>query len=364
MRDKSGILDKRIPELDGLRGVAALLVVVAHYFAYVPHGTKMVAFDWLGVDLFFVLSGFLIGSIILEEHARPNFFFSFYLRRAARIVPVYAIVCGATMALAALLDGRTWSDHPYSPVVYAAFLSNVAMTIGGFWSGGDWLRPTWSLAVEEQFYLLLPLLIVLTPKRWLDPLLVVLWFSATVFRAAVVDHNVIAAAVLLPARMDLLLGGVLIARLRQEIDLARFLPALRFIPLVGLVMCLTLYSSQHLFDIFSPTLVSIAAGAFILAIAEGAPDGARLLRAPLLRYFGRISYTFYLIHIPVAGVLHGLILDAKPDIGGIAPMAVTLLSIAVSIGLAAASWRWIERPILDYARAYRARVLAPAIASS
>lgn len=365
MRDKPGILDKRIPELDGLRGLAALLVLIAHYFAYVPHGTLMVGFDWLGVDLFFVLSGFLIGSIILAEHAQPNFFFSFYLRRAARIVPVYAIVCGGTIGLAALLAGHSWSDHPYSPVVYAAFLSNVAMTIGGFWSGGDWLRPTWSLAVEEQFYLLLPLLIVLTPKRWLDPLLVVLWLSASVFRAAVVDHNVIAAVVLLPARMDLLLGGVLIARLRQEVDLSRYLPALRVIPLAALLTCLSfyLYSSQHLIDIFSPALVSIGGGALILAFAEGAPEGARF-RAPLLRYFGRISYAFYLIHIPVASVLHGLILDARPDIGGIAPTAVTLLSIAVSIGLATASWRWIERPILDYARAYRARVLAPAVASS
>src|SRR5215469_16696156 len=113
MRDKPGILDKRIPALDGLRGVAALLVLIAHYFAHVPYGTRLAAFDWLGVDLFFVLSGFLIGSIILAEHAQANFFFSFYLRRAARIVPVYAIVCGGTLALAALLAGHPWSDHPF-----------------------------------------------------------------------------------------------------------------------------------------------------------------------------------------------------------------------------------------------------------
>jgi peptidoglycan/LPS O-acetylase OafA/YrhL len=361
MRNKSGILDKRIPELDGLRGVAALLVLIAHYFGYVPHGTKMVAFDWLGVDLFFVLSGFLIGSIILAEHAQPNFFASFYLRRAARIVPVYGIVCAAALALSHLLAGHAWSDQPYSPIVYAGFVSNVALSFGG--GGGEWLRPTWTLAVEEQFYILLPLLIVVTPKRWLDPLLVVLWLGATVFRAAVVQDNVVAAFVLLPARMDLLLGGVLIARLRQEVDLSRFLGVLRIIPPIALMLCGTLYAAEGLFIIFSPALVSIAGGAFILALAQGAPEGARL-RMPLLRYFGRISYTFYLVHIPVAGMLHGLILDARPDINGVAPVAVTVLSIAVSIGLAAASWTWIERPILDYARAYRARMLAPAVASS
>ena len=360
MRDKSGILDKRIPELDGLRGLAAVLVLIAHYFGYVPHGTKALAFDWLGVDLFFVLSGFLIGSIILADHAQPNFFFSFYLRRAARIVPVYGIVCGASLALAAVLDGHAWSDHPFSPMVYAAFISNVAVGLRG--GGGVWLSPTWSLAVEEQFYLLLPLLIVLTPKRWLDPLLVLLWLGATLFRAAVIEPHVVAAVVLLPARMDLLLGGVLIARLRQEIDLARYLPALRAIPIVALLICASLYPNGHLFIIFSPALVSIAAGAFILAIVQGVPEGARF-RAPLLRYLGQISYALYLVHEPVAGVLHGLIRDATPDINGVAPMAVTLLSIAVSIGLAAASWKWIERPILDYARAYRAS-FAPAIARS
>ena len=360
MRDKSGILDKRIPALDGLRGLAALLVLIAHYFGYVPHGTKALAFDWLGVDLFFVLSGFLIGSIILANHTQPNFLFSFYLRRAARIVPVYGMVCGATLALAAFLDGHAWSDHPFSPAVYAAFVSNVVVGLRG--GGGEWLSPTWSLAVEEQFYLLLPLLIVLTPKRWLDPLLVVLWLGATLFRAAVVDHHVVAAFVLLPARMDLLLGGVLIARLRQELDLSRYLPALRAVPTAALLICAGIYANERLFIIFSPALISIAAGALILAMVEGAPEGA-LFRAPLLRSVGRVSYALYLLHQPVAGVLHGLILDAKPDIGGVAPLAITLLSIAVSIGLAAASWRRIERPILDYARAYRAG-FAPAIASS
>jgi peptidoglycan/LPS O-acetylase OafA/YrhL len=360
MRDTSGILDKRIPELDGLRGLAALLVLIAHYFGYVAHGTKALAFDWLGVDLFFVLSGFLIGSIILANHTQPNFFLSFYLRRAARIVPVYGLVCGATLALAAVLGGHAWSDHPFSPGVYAAFVSNMVVGLRG--GGGEWLSPTWSLAVEEQFYLLLPLLIVWMPKRWLDLLLVLLWLGATLFRAAVVGDHVAAAFVLLPARMDLLLGGVLIARVRQEIDLSRYLPALRALPPAAMLICAGIYTNQRLFIVFSPALVSIAGGAFILGMIGGAPDGA-LLRAPLLRFVGRISYALYLVHQPVAGVLHGLILDARPDIRGIAPLTVTLLSIAVSIGLATASWRWIERPILDYARAYRAG-LAAAIAGS
>src|SRR5262249_45208428 len=162
------------------------------------------------------------------------------------------------------------------------------------------------------------------------------------FRAALVDHYPFAAFSLLPGRMDLLLGGVLIARLRQEIDLSRYLGALRVIPLVAfaLLFCAMAYSTDRFFVIFSPALTSIARGAYILAIVTGAPEAARF-RSPVLRYLGRISYALYLVHQPVAGVLHGLLLDAEPDIGGVAPLAVTLLSIAVSIGLAAASWQWI-----------------------
>lgn len=356
---KSGRGAGRIPELDGLRGLAALIVLISHFFGEVPHGTRFVTFGWLGVDLFFVLSGFLIGSLILKERAQPNFFRSFYLRRAARIVPVYGIVCIATLALVQALSGHPWSDHPFAPIVYASFTSNIAMS---FWDGGgQWLRPTWTLAVEEQFYLLLPPLIILTPKRFLAPMLGVLWLGATVFRALYIGHP-LAAFSLLPGRMDLLLGGVFIAHLQRDIDMSRYLRALRIAPTVAILLlfCLTLHSNDLWFVIFSPTMTSIAAGSYILAIVHGAPEGARY-RSPLLQYFGRISYALYLVHQPISGVLHGLLLDAQPDIGGFAPLAVTILSVLSSIAVATASWRWIERPILDRARSYQALWARPAI---
>jgi peptidoglycan/LPS O-acetylase OafA/YrhL len=343
---------KRIPELDGLRGLAALIVLISHFFGEVPHGTRLITFGWLGVDLFFVLSGFLIGSVILAQRDEPNFFTSFYLRRAARILPVYGMVCAATLVLAAALRGHPWSDHPYGAAVYAVFGSNIDLSFWG--GGGQWLRPTWTLAVEEQFYLLLPPLIVLTPRRWLAPLLVALWLCATAFRAITIGQP-LAAFSLLPGRMDLLLGGVLIAHVRRNVDMSRYIAYLRIVPLVFLLLlfCVDLYSNDVFFVIFSPALASIAIGAYIMAIVQGAPEAARF-RSPVLRYIGRISYALYLVHQPVSGVLHGLILDARPDIGGIAPLAVTILSVLVSIGLAAASWRWIERPILERARSYHA----------
>jgi len=344
---------KRIAELDGLRGVAALIVVVSHFFGEVPHGNRFLTFGWLGVDVFFVLSGFLIGSIILEQHTQPRFFNTFYMRRVARIVPVYFIVCVATLVLADMLGGHAWSDHPFSPVVYAVFGSNITMSIWG--GGGEWLRPAWTLAVEEQFYLLLPLLIVLTPRRLLLPVLIALWVSATIFRAAICDSQPLAAFSLLPGRMDLLLGGVITAYVNRRFDVSRYLVAIRAIPPVAMVLLVSavLLSPYRFFIVFSPTFASIGVACFLLAIVNGAPEGLRF-RSPALRYFGRISYALYLVHQPVSGVLHGNLLNGTPDTGTPLQIAVTLLSALVSIGIASASWTWLEAPILERAHAYHA----------
>lgn len=342
----------RIAELDGLRGAAALLVVVSHTFGEVQHGTRLLAFGWLGVDLFFVLSGFLIGSIVLEHHGEPGFLKRFYIKRAARILPVYAAVCAIVLALCAATAGRSWSDHPYGAGVYALFGTNFAMS---FWGGGGiWLRPTWTLAVEEQFYLLLPLTIVLAPKRMLAPLLAVLWFAAVLFRAHFSESNPEAALSLLPGRMDLLLGGVLAAIANRRFDLSRHMTMLRTLPLIAMLVLVgvTFASPYRLFLILGPSISSIAIAVFLLAAVHGAPEGRRY-RAPLLRYFGQISYALYLVHQPIIGLVHGLLLDGRPDIGTPAQFAATLLGIALSIAVAAASWKWFESPILRAAHANR-----------
>jgi peptidoglycan/LPS O-acetylase OafA/YrhL len=118
-RRASLIMNRRVIELDGLRGLAALAVIVAHYFGEVAHGFRIFTFGWLGVDVFFVLSGYLIGSLILEQQSQPGFLGVFYLKRAARIIPVYAAVCAVTLCAAAITAGHTWSDRPFYPAVYA-----------------------------------------------------------------------------------------------------------------------------------------------------------------------------------------------------------------------------------------------------
>jgi peptidoglycan/LPS O-acetylase OafA/YrhL len=336
---------KRIPELDGLRGIAALAVVIAHYVGEVPHGIAALMIGWYGVDFFFVLSGFLMGSIILNHHTEPGFLKSFYLRRAARIIPIYFVVVCATIWLAALVRSNTWADQPFDAPVYLLFVTNLAMSFWG--GGGEWLKPTWTLAVEEQFYLLLPLLVMLTPKRFLIGTLLGLCGVAIVFRYAFHELNPIAALTLLPARMDLLLGGVLLACVMQRLDLSRHLQVFRIVPLIAMVglLAVAVGSREHLFPILNPTLLSVAFTSFLLAVLLGAPEGQRF-RSRLLGYFGQISYALYLVHQPVSGLLHGILLNGTPDIGSIPQIGVTILAFAVSVAVAAASWKWLEQPIL------------------
>jgi peptidoglycan/LPS O-acetylase OafA/YrhL len=350
---------KRIVELDGVRGMAALVVVVSHFFGEVAHGTRLFSFGWLGVDVFFVLSGFLIGSIILEQHEKPRFLRIFYLKRAARIIPVYAVVCIFALIAAALTAGHVWSDHPYGAGVYGAFGTNIAMSLFG--GGGEWLRPTWTLDVEEQFYLIMPILICFTPRKFLPPLLIALWISATAARFALHGTNPLAALSLLPCRMDLLLSGVMIALLNRSFDLSRYLTFLRVAPLIALLVLVALVaiSPFTFFLVFGGTLASIAIACFLLAIIHGAPEAARF-RSPVLRYFGQISYALYLVHQPISGLLHGLLLNSVPDIGTPAQVGVTLASVAISIGVAAASWKWLESPILSWAQTgYGGRSIMP-----
>ena len=171
----------RIPELDGVRGAAAFGIVLWHFVPSIvvrEPGTvysyldRLLSLCWAGVDLFFVLSGFLIGSILLREAGSSNFFTTFYARRAARIVPLYLVM------LVLLAAGNFWLRHGAPEFVGPLFenrlppWSFLCFAQNFFMPGVDDFGPhltavTWSLAVEEQFYVLLPLMIWFVPRSWL-----------------------------------------------------------------------------------------------------------------------------------------------------------------------------------------------------
>lgn len=189
-----------MPQLDGIRGIAILLVLIFHFgvSAVGPQSNSFVylvgqslILTWSGVDLFFVLSGFLIGGILLDNRLAPNYFKVFYIRPICRIFPVYylwlALFAIFAYVLATLiLPGalRPLYENPLPFWSYATLTQNLAMAMAGRF-GPQWLDATWSLAVEEQFYLTLPLIIRFVPQRRLPYLLITLIAATPILRTLV-----------------------------------------------------------------------------------------------------------------------------------------------------------------------------------
>jgi len=350
--------DRRIYELDALRGVAGLMVVFSHYFGEVTHGVKGTLFGWVGVDIFFVLSGFLIGKLILEKKDCMNFFSVFYVRRFWRIVPSYMITLVVVAALL-LIVPATWADadHPLPLWTYFTFLQIFPMATTGS-VGVHWLSPTWTLAVEEHFYLVVPALIVFTPRRYLANVLLAGVPIALALRIAVFHYEMLPqmwALVFLPFRADVLIFGLLAALALQSdsIKWDRYLLWIRLVPLVALLATLsTRLMSEALFQICSPLFMGIGIASFILVLVLGAPEAERF-KSRLLQQIGDNTYSLYLVHMPVLGLMHGLILGTRPDVETGAQWAVTLASLPVTAIVSYLMTRYVEMPLTAYGRNWR-----------
>lgn len=342
----------RIPELDGARGMAVLLVVIEHYFGWVEHGFAVLQLGVLGVNLFFVLSGFLIGSIILEHRSSSNFFRVFYARRALRILPVYFLTLTATLAFIWVANAP-WAGQPLPASSYFTFTQNFVMAARGDY-GTILLSPTWTLAVEEQFYLLIPLLILFLPTRALLPSIIggIAFFPLMRALLYVMTGDKMSAQILVFGNGDILLIGVLAAYAHQNIKMQEI--TLRIIPLVSIVGILSVGSHAEMLGgkltiIAVPMLVAAFFASYVLLAAKGW-QLLRFLRARFWTTFGTISYCLYLIHQPVNCVMHGLIFGATPDIATLPQIVVTCAALFVCLAISAASWTLVEAPLLRFGR--------------
>ncbi|HSY52003.1 MAG TPA: acyltransferase [Thermoanaerobaculia bacterium] len=360
---------RRVPELDGIRGLAILLVLIWHYLLC-EVGAPPLLFRFLnitssGVDLFFVLSGFLIGGILLDQRDAPNYFSVFYGRRICRIFPIYFAWLLLYVVLSPIRyhlhigTAADWSLGPQLPLwSYATFVQNFLQAKRGTF-GPFWLAPTWSLAVEEQFYLLLPLVIRFTSRRWLPVLLGAAVVAAPFARALVYDpgQGGIASTVLLFCRTDSLLLGVLSARMvRQEgavERIIRWMPALRILFLSGLGFAmLTEYVPWTRASWVAHDSALAVAYTCLVLLSLHAPRSplARMSRWVWLRRLGIIAYGTYLIQEAVAGFVFGFARGRWPSILTGSDLLLNLPALAVTIGLAAVSWRWFEKPIVSFGR--------------
>jgi peptidoglycan/LPS O-acetylase OafA/YrhL len=358
--------------LDGLRGCAAVMVVLSHYFGEVRHGVSAMMFGWIGVDIFFVLSGFLIGKLILDRERHSNFFQVFYIRRFFRIIPPYVLTVAVIGLLIAVLPAA-WSEAGarFPLWSYLTFVQPYFMVTTGA-IGAHWLAPMWTLAVEEHFYLLAPAAIVFAPRRWLTPILVAVGCAAVAFRALVYFGGVgneMAALALLPSRADVIVWGLLaaIALRNTAIDWSRHILLLRVTPILALLAAILLRAlSLPLFGVFGPSVVGLGCAAFILCLVLGTPE-ARRFRSASLRFFGDNAYCLYLTHLAVLGLMHGLILGSAPDLASPAQWLTTLAALPVCVLVGWGMTRAIEAPLTRYGAGWRwsaAVRLAPGAAAN
>jgi peptidoglycan/LPS O-acetylase OafA/YrhL len=353
--------ERRLPALDGLRGAMTIAVVLSHYFGELPHGIPAFTFGWIAVDMFFVLSGYLVGTLILDKMDRSNFLTVFFIRRACRTLPAYAVSVIMLFALARYLGDRPWIevDAAFTLWSYLSFTQNFVMAARE--SGGPhWLAPTWTLALEEHFYLVAPVLFFFISRHRLLAVLLIVAAGAVAFRVATQRFGAdLATVVLLPARADVLIAGLFLATLMRttKVDWGKHELCVRVIPLATMAIVIVLQVADDALDtssfvILSPTVVAIGCASFILALLQGAPE-ARRFESRGLRFLGRISYSTYLIHIPVLGLIHGVALGEKPDLALWSQMALSVAALPIVVFGGWLLTKVVEEPITAYGRSFR-----------
>jgi len=332
----------RIPELDGLRGIAVLMVIAYHYLA--PFRATATGWfrgvllasqvGWLGVNLFFVLSGYLIASILIAKRDAPAFFRTFYIRRFCRILPLYVpLVIGMYFLHQAFF--RTPAPPLYT---YFTFTQNFWMAAKGTF-GLDLLAVTWSLAVEEQFYVILPALVRFTSPKQMLRLVVACICLAPILRGLLLlshENRGFAALVLFPTNLDALMIGVLVAWIlaRGTVSPSRLA---RLLLLAGALIVPVVVLTR--WRPLTGLLISFACAAAVVAALRG----VRFLRWKPLRYTGFISYGLYLLHQPVNWAIHRFGgFDRWDDL-----RVVGISFVAVYV-VAALSWEGFEKWFVRY----------------
>jgi peptidoglycan/LPS O-acetylase OafA/YrhL len=361
---------RRIAELDGLRGLAILLVVVAHYVAYaLPDSASggwraywlgLFRLTWTGVDLFFVLSGFLIGGLLCDAKFSRNYYRTFYFRRLYRIVPLYFLWI-ATFAIGLHFVGaasagplRAIFNHDVPTWSYPLFVQNIIMAHRQTF-GASWTAATWSLAIEEQFYLLLPLLVRTLSGPGIMAIALVAISSAPVIRTVlwVSGNPYVGRYTLLPCRADALGFGVLAALICRNPGAWLWLSAHRnFLYAALLSLGCAVASLAHfdwlLYNIGLTCIDAFYAALLLLAVVSpGRMESG--FRNQVLVKIGTVSYAIYIFHLGINELIHFAVFGREARIVDWSSLFVTLASFAVVILLSALSWGLLEKPLIRHA---------------
>ena len=375
-----------IPALDGLRGVAILAVMLFHLITACGYGSDAwltrkiigVAVNlWTGVDLFFVLSGFLITGILLRVRNQPSYFKNFYVRRALRIFPLYyaalivifvvlpRFVAFASPDVQRVFHAQGWV-WAYSEDV-AIFLHNEDF----FDPPGLWVGHFWSLGVEEHFYLLWPLVVYFCSRRALTFVSLFVILATPLVRGLMVYLHLDMAMIFTQtfSRTDQLAMGGLLAVSAEVFDYARLARFARWavgLSIAYVVLAMVIQGGPlwwgH-WTALGPGFSALALGATGLMVFAVSPEGnplSRLLEGRALRTFGKYSYGLYVLHVPlqplymylfppmaIGSLAAGLGFTASRVVG---LLGFATLGIATTMVLAVFSFHFFEQPFLRLKR--------------
>jgi peptidoglycan/LPS O-acetylase OafA/YrhL len=347
---------RQIPEIDGLRAIAILLVAFFHA------GLPGVTGGYIGVDVFFVISGFLITRLLVDEVAQTGTIdiLDFYARRVRRLLPALAVVLFATLVAGALVltPIGEQQDLAASALATAAFVSNIFFwrTQTGYFAGPAEQLPLlhmWTLAVEEQFYIFWPLAILGTgfiarrsafsSSAILVAVLVIGSVLSLILSWLVTPVRPTMAFYLTPFRAwEFGIGGLLSllpwARAASSAK-PRLGGGLVFFGLAAIILAAVLFDSNTVFPGFAALLPTLGAGSVILGVilAAGSPV-AWLLRATPVVFIGKLSYSWYLWHWPLLAITRAQTLGEHS-----LPRDIVLIIIALA--LSALTYRFVEQPV-------------------
>ncbi len=352
MRERAAAPTGYIPELDGLRGIAILMVMVHRMYPRLDGTPWPIEAGWAGVDLFFVISGFLIAGILIDTRSDPGYFKNFYARRVLRIFPLFYLLVGGMLIAFPLLGQAGFLEQSGSPLWYLFHLGNIPESLFGK-DPPYWLAPVWSLAIEEQFYLTFPLLVHrVDPKRLARWLAVIAVFSVVmrfVTTAIAPDQERIQYLFTL-CRLDTIALGCLLAVFVRSELYARLRPRLTslLVPVIAVAGVILVITQLDRTTYFGRTLgYSVVAIAFVslvlLVLEHRGKVATAVLRAKPLPYMGKLCFGLYLLHRPADTIVGGLAAKAGLDTESLLLLPV---KIAVAVLLATVSWRLLESPFL------------------
>ncbi|HZO92313.1 MAG TPA: acyltransferase [Candidatus Baltobacteraceae bacterium] len=354
---------RRIPELDGFRAIAILGVMLGHLLVFTPllrhqpNGlprmlATVINHGWLGVDLFFLLSGFLITSILVgtKHLGARRYFGGFYLRRALRIWPLYFLMVAIMLVAYARYTGVTYFIYSVFFVANLAAPLHVPVPNGG--------GPLWSLAVEEQFYLIWPVLVLFLERRVLVAILIAIAVVEPIVRLFPVGTLETTWE-----RCDGLALGALLAlwftsalhnpRNDKRLALA-FVGVAVVVTAADAVLAHVLPGHEAGVSLRIPQVLCICAAVMTLALSRSGAPAFAALRLPFLIVTADFSYCLYLIHVPLTDAYDTYASRVAPAIAHLGALQANVLRCAVvfvvAYALAAFSRRYVELPFLNLGR--------------